>query len=79
MTNTKSKSLKSHYFKTGKIPKKQIITFNSLQLIENEDYHIKKVFVVSGERKVSKKGKITYIPICCIMFFNVNGENAPVI
>lgn len=47
--------------------------------VENEDYHIKKAFVVSNERKVSKKGKITYIPIYYIMFFNLNGENDPVI
>lgn len=47
--------------------------------VENEDYHIKKAFVVSNERKVMKKGKITYIPIYYIMFFNLNGENDPVI
>ena len=31
--------------------------------VQNEDYHIKKAFVLSNERKVSSKGKITYLPI----------------
>lgn len=35
----------------------------------NEDYHIKKAFVVSNERRVLQKGKIIYIPIYYIMFF----------
>lgn len=38
--------------------------------VSNEDYHIKKAFVVSNERTVTKNGKITYIPIYYIMFFN---------
>lgn len=37
--------------------------------VSNEDYHIKKAYVVSNERVVSQKGKITYIPIYYIMFF----------
>ncbi|MCM1309163.1 MAG: AAA family ATPase [Butyrivibrio sp.] len=37
--------------------------------IGNEDYHIKKGFVLSNERKVSVKGKIRYIPIYYVMFF----------
>ena len=37
--------------------------------VQNEDYHIQKAFVVSNERTVSKKGKIHYIPIYYIMFF----------
>lgn len=39
----------------------------------NEDYHIKKAFVVSNERKVTTQGKVTYLPIYDIMFF----QNAP--
>ena len=35
----------------------------------NEDYHIKKAFVVSNERTITTKGKITYLPIYYIMFF----------
>ena len=45
--------------------------------VQNEDYHIKKAFVVSNEREISTKGKITYIPIYDIMFFNgdLGGKN----
>ena len=35
----------------------------------NEDYHVKKAFVVSNERTVVTKDKITYIPIYYVMFF----------
>ena len=37
--------------------------------VQNEDYHMKKAFVLSNERNVMQKGKITYIPIYYIMFF----------
>lgn len=37
--------------------------------VQNEDYHVKKAFVVSNERTVTQKGKIIYIPIYYIMFF----------
>lgn len=37
--------------------------------VRNEDYHIKKAFVVSNEREVYSRGKINYIPIYYIMFF----------
>ena len=40
--------------------------------VQNEDYHIKKDFVLSNERNVTAKGKITYMPIYYIMFFDVN-------
>ena len=38
--------------------------------VQNEDYHIKKAFVLSNEKNVTQKGKIIYIPIYYIMFFN---------
>lgn len=41
--------------------------------VQNEDYPIKKAFVVSNERKVTTQGKVTYLPIYDIMFF----QNAP--
>ncbi len=41
--------------------------------VQNEDYHIKKAFVVSNERKISTQGKVTYLPIYYIMFF----QNGP--
>ena len=37
--------------------------------VTNEDYHIKKAFVVSNERRIAAKGKITYIPVYHVMFF----------
>lgn len=48
------------------------------KFVRNEDYHIKKAFVVSNERTVTQNGKITYIPIYYIMFFdnNSSGENS---
>ena len=39
---------------------------------QNEDYHIKKAFVVSNEREIFTKGKVTYLPIYFIMFFSPN-------
>lgn len=43
---------------------------------QNEDYHIQKAFVVSNEREIMTKGKITYIPIYYIMFFSPDsGQN----
>ncbi len=37
--------------------------------VKNEDYHIKKAFVLSNERTVKTVGKITYVPIYFVMFF----------
>lgn len=37
--------------------------------IKNEDYNIKKAYVVSNERNVTQEGKVIYIPIYYIMFF----------
>ena len=37
--------------------------------VQNEDYHIKKAYVLSNERTVKHNGKITYLPIYYIMFF----------
>ena len=43
---------------------------------QNEDYHIQKAFVVSNERQIITKGKITYLPIYYIMFFSPDsGQN----
>ena len=39
---------------------------------QNEDYHIQKAFVVSNEREIFTKGKVTYLPIYFIMFFSPN-------
>ena len=37
--------------------------------IKNEEYNIKKAYVVSNERNVIQEGKVIYIPIYYIMFF----------
>ena len=37
--------------------------------VKNEDYHIKKAFVLSNERTIKMVGKITYVPIYFVMFF----------
>ncbi|MCQ2355271.1 MAG: DUF4143 domain-containing protein, partial [Clostridia bacterium] len=36
--------------------------------VKNEDYHIKKAFVVSNERTIKSDGKISYLPIYYVMF-----------
>lgn len=41
--------------------------------VQNEDYHIKKAFVVSNERTVRTNSKVTYLPIYYIMFFHADG------
>ncbi|MDQ0291955.1 ATP-binding protein [Oligosphaera ethanolica] len=37
--------------------------------VANADYHIKKAYVLSNNRKITCKGKIIYLPIYFIMFF----------
>ena len=36
--------------------------------VSNEDYHVKKAIVLSNEREIAMKNKITYLPIYDIMF-----------
>lgn len=43
--------------------------------VSNEDYRIKKALVVSNERNVTQNGKITYIPIYYIMFFDADSKD----
>lgn len=42
--------------------------------VKNEDYHIKKAFVLSNAREITTNGKITYLPIYFVMFFQNNGS-----
>ncbi|MEG2684999.1 MAG: AAA family ATPase [Erysipelotrichaceae bacterium] len=37
--------------------------------VSNEDYNIKKAYVLTNERTIKKKGKIIYLPIYFVMFF----------
>ena len=47
--------------------------------VSNDDYHVERAFVVSNERAVTQKGKITYIPIYYIMFFdNLGGKSGTI-
>lgn len=41
--------------------------------VQNEDYHIKKAFVVSNERNVTQNGKITYIQSTILCFLTLIG------
>ena len=37
--------------------------------VKNDDYHVKKAFVLSNTREITANGKITYLPIYDVMFF----------
>ncbi len=37
--------------------------------VSNKDYHIRKAYVLSNNREITSKGKITYLPVYFIMFF----------
>ncbi len=41
--------------------------------VKNEDYHVKKAYVLSNTREIKKNGKITYLPIYYVMFFEGMG------
>ena len=38
--------------------------------IENKDYNVQKAYVLSNEREIRISGKIIYMPIYFVMFFN---------
>ena len=42
--------------------------------VKNDDYHVKKAYVLSNARKITTNGKITYLPIYDVMFL---GASAP--
>lgn len=37
--------------------------------VKNDDYHVKKAYVLSNAREIATNGKITYLPIYDVMFF----------
>jgi hypothetical protein len=37
--------------------------------VSNDDYHVKKGYLLSNERNVTQKGKIVYLPVYFVMFF----------
>ena len=50
-------------FKYSGLPSAGEVTF-----VKNEDYHVKKAYVLSNAREITTKGKITYLPIYDVMF-----------
>ena len=44
------------------------------RFVSNEDYGIKKGYVLSNERQITVRGKITYLPIYFVMFIRPNAE-----
>lgn len=49
------------------------------RFISNKDYNVKRAFVLSNNREVTKKEGITYLPIYFIMFFKKNDETVSLI
>ena len=44
--------------------------------VQNEDYHIKKAYVLSNAREITTNGKIIYLPIYYIMFFQNSADDS---
>ncbi len=40
--------------------------------VKNDDYHVKKAFVLSNTSEITKNGKINYLPIYGVMFFGAD-------
>ena len=43
--------------------------------VKNEDYHVKKAFVLSNAREIRTDGKITYLPIYDVMFLGTETKD----
>jgi hypothetical protein len=41
-------------------------------LLKNPDYNIQTATVVSNEREIYQKGKITYLPVYFVMFMEID-------
>lgn len=47
--------------------------------VKNDDYHVKKAYVLSNAREITTNGKITYLPIYDMMFFGAGeSSNTPI-
>lgn len=44
-------------------------------LLDNKDYHINSGIVLSNEREIKTDGKVTYMPVYSVMFFNATGND----
>ena len=40
--------------------------------VKNDDYHVKKIFVLSNTCGITTNGKITYLPIYDVMFLGAD-------
>ena len=47
--------------------------------VKNDDYHVKKAFVLSNNREITTNGKITYLPIYDVMFFGAGEQSNAII
>lgn len=47
--------------------------------VSNEEYHIQKAYVLSNERQIITNGKITYLPIYYVMFFENKPSNGEIL
>ena len=47
--------------------------------VSNEEYHIQKAYVLSNEREIITNGKITYLPIYYVMFFENKPSNGEIL
>ena len=43
--------------------------------LSNDEYTVRQGYVLTNERQVTQKGKITYLPIYYVMFFTPDREN----
>ncbi len=43
--------------------------------VTNDEYHVKNAFVLSNEREIKQNGRITYLPIYFVMFFEKNSDD----
>jgi predicted AAA+ superfamily ATPase len=44
--------------------------------VKNDDYHVKKAYVLSNTREITTNGKITYLPIYDVMFFGAAEDSS---
>lgn len=44
-------------------------------MVGNDDYHVRSAIVLSNEREIRREGKIIYMPIYSVMFFDSTGND----
>ena len=43
--------------------------------VKNDDYHVKRAYVLSNTREITTNGKITYLPAYDVMFFGATEQS----